>query len=48
VARFDALEPASAEAWLRATLDRFGRLDALINNAGRIEVVAGMKPPVVN
>jgi NAD(P)-dependent dehydrogenase (short-subunit alcohol dehydrogenase family) len=36
VARFDALEPASAEAWLRATLDRFGRLDALINNAGRI------------
>ena len=36
VARFDALEPASAEAWLKATLGRFGRLDALINNAGRL------------
>jgi NAD(P)-dependent dehydrogenase (short-subunit alcohol dehydrogenase family) len=35
VAKFDALEPASAQAWLKTTLDRFGRLDALINNAGR-------------
>jgi NAD(P)-dependent dehydrogenase (short-subunit alcohol dehydrogenase family) len=37
VSRFDALEPASAEAWLAATLARFGRLDALINNAGRMK-----------
>src|SRR4051794_14756179 len=34
VSRFDALDPASAEAWLGATLERFGRVDALINNAG--------------
>jgi len=32
--RFDALDAASAEPWLAATLARFGRLDALINNAG--------------
>ncbi len=32
--RFDALDEASAEAWVAATLARFGRLDALINNAG--------------
>jgi NAD(P)-dependent dehydrogenase (short-subunit alcohol dehydrogenase family) len=25
---------ASAEAWVQATLDRFGRLDGLVNNAG--------------
>jgi NAD(P)-dependent dehydrogenase (short-subunit alcohol dehydrogenase family) len=34
VSRFDALEPASAQAWLDETVKRFGRLDALINNAG--------------
>jgi NAD(P)-dependent dehydrogenase (short-subunit alcohol dehydrogenase family) len=34
VCRFDALEPESAEAWLASTLDRFGRVDVLINNAG--------------
>ena len=34
VSRFDALEPASAQAWLDETVRRFGRLDALINNAG--------------
>ncbi|WP_413989583.1 SDR family NAD(P)-dependent oxidoreductase [Labrys okinawensis] len=32
--RFDATQPQSAQAWLDATLARFGRLDALINNAG--------------
>jgi NAD(P)-dependent dehydrogenase (short-subunit alcohol dehydrogenase family) len=32
--RFDALDAPSAEPWLSATLARFGRLDALINNAG--------------
>jgi NAD(P)-dependent dehydrogenase (short-subunit alcohol dehydrogenase family) len=34
VSHFDALEPASAQAWLDETVKRFGRLDALINNAG--------------
>src|SRR5260221_3616926 len=33
-ARFDALDPPTAAAWIEATLARFGRLDALINNAG--------------
>lgn len=37
VSRFDAFEPATAEAWLNATLERYGRLDALINNAGRMK-----------
>jgi NAD(P)-dependent dehydrogenase (short-subunit alcohol dehydrogenase family) len=37
VSKFDALQPASAEAWLKATLDKFGRIDALINNAGRMK-----------
>jgi NAD(P)-dependent dehydrogenase (short-subunit alcohol dehydrogenase family) len=31
---YDALDPASAGAWVDATLARFGRIDALINNAG--------------
>ena len=34
VSRFDALDSASAEAWLGATLESFCRVDALINNAG--------------
>jgi NAD(P)-dependent dehydrogenase (short-subunit alcohol dehydrogenase family) len=34
VSPFDALEPASAQTWLDETMKRFGRLDALINNAG--------------
>ena len=37
VSRFDALEPATAERWLSDTLEKFGRLDALINNAGIIK-----------
>ncbi len=32
--RFDAFEPASADAWVEATIARFGRIDALVNNAG--------------
>jgi NAD(P)-dependent dehydrogenase (short-subunit alcohol dehydrogenase family) len=32
--RFDALEEATAAEWVAATFARFGRLDALINNAG--------------
>ncbi|MCL4187691.1 MAG: SDR family NAD(P)-dependent oxidoreductase [Rhodobacteraceae bacterium] len=38
-ARFDAADPASAEAWVAATADRFGRIDALVNNAGILRVV---------
>jgi NAD(P)-dependent dehydrogenase (short-subunit alcohol dehydrogenase family) len=34
VSRFDALDANSAAAWLEETVTRFGRLDALINNAG--------------
>lgn len=33
-ARFDATDRASHQGWLDATLDRFGRLDGLVNNAG--------------
>lgn len=33
-ARYDAADRASHEAWLAATLARFGRLDGLVNNAG--------------
>lgn len=35
VSSFDAMDPPSAGRWLQATLDKFGRVDALINNAGR-------------
>ncbi len=31
---YDALAPAAADAWVDATLARFGRIDALVNNAG--------------
>jgi NAD(P)-dependent dehydrogenase (short-subunit alcohol dehydrogenase family) len=33
---YDALEHASAEAWVDTTLARFGRIDGLINNAGAL------------
>jgi len=36
---FDAMDPASAPAWVAATAERFGRIDALINNAGVLRVV---------
>ncbi|MDH4362490.1 MAG: SDR family NAD(P)-dependent oxidoreductase [Acidimicrobiia bacterium] len=32
--RFDAHDPASAEAWVAATAEQFGGIDALVNNAG--------------
>jgi NAD(P)-dependent dehydrogenase (short-subunit alcohol dehydrogenase family) len=32
--RFDAQEAATAQGWVDATLARFGRIDALVNNAG--------------
>ncbi|MDA0703210.1 MAG: SDR family NAD(P)-dependent oxidoreductase [Proteobacteria bacterium] len=31
---YDATDPATAESWVGATIERFGRIDALINNAG--------------
>lgn len=37
--RFDAMVPADADAWITATLARFGRLDALVNNAGVLRQV---------
>jgi NAD(P)-dependent dehydrogenase (short-subunit alcohol dehydrogenase family) len=32
--RYDAAEPGAAEAWTKATLERFGRIDVLVNAAG--------------
>lgn len=37
--RFEATDPAAAAAWVAATADRFGRIDALVNNAGILRVV---------
>ena len=34
IARYEARERQSAKAWVDATLERFGRIDALVNNAG--------------
>ncbi len=31
--RYDAREPDCAESWVRATVERFGRVDGLVNNA---------------
>lgn len=41
-ASFDAYDPASATAWVSGAVERFGRIDALINNAGLGERVALM------
>jgi NAD(P)-dependent dehydrogenase (short-subunit alcohol dehydrogenase family) len=32
--KFDAVDPATAERWVESTLQRFGELHALVNNAG--------------
>lgn len=40
--RFDAFDPATAQAWVDATVTRFGRIDALVNNAGSGERVSLM------
>jgi len=37
--RFDAFDPESAKAWVDRTVARFGRIDALVNNAGLGEQV---------
>lgn len=34
VARYEAADPAAAPAWVAATVERFGRLDAVVNAAG--------------
>ena len=36
----DVSDPAASEALIGAALDRFGRLDVLVNNAGVTEVIA--------
>ncbi|MEO1678645.1 MAG: SDR family NAD(P)-dependent oxidoreductase [Pseudomonadota bacterium] len=36
---FDAMEPETAAEWVARTVDHFGRLDALINNAGILRQV---------
>jgi NAD(P)-dependent dehydrogenase (short-subunit alcohol dehydrogenase family) len=38
-ARFDATEPDSAKKWIADTVQRFGRLDGLINNAGVLRMI---------
>jgi NAD(P)-dependent dehydrogenase (short-subunit alcohol dehydrogenase family) len=40
VERFDAIEPLTASSWVGATLSRFGRLDALVNNAGILRLAS--------
>jgi NAD(P)-dependent dehydrogenase (short-subunit alcohol dehydrogenase family) len=39
VHRFDALDPATAPAWVEAAAARWGRIDALVNNAGILRMV---------
>ena len=41
-ARFDAFDKDSASEWVNATIERFGRIDALVNNAGSMEMVGLM------
>lgn len=40
--RFDAFDPPSADVWVAATAAQFGRIDALVNNAGSGERVSLM------
>ena len=37
--RFDADRPATVDAWVTATAERLGRIDALVNNAGILRTV---------
>lgn len=41
-ARFDAFDKTSATDWVAAAVDRFGRIDGLVNNAGSAEQVSLM------
>jgi NAD(P)-dependent dehydrogenase (short-subunit alcohol dehydrogenase family) len=41
-ARFDACEKATSDAWVAGAMARFGRIDALVNNAGSAERVSLM------
>ena len=34
IEHFDAVKPKTAQTWVSKTLERFGTIDALINNAG--------------
>lgn len=36
---FDALRPETAKSWVEQTIVRFGRIDALVNNAGILRMV---------
>lgn len=36
---FDATDPASTQPWVDATVAKFGRIDALVNNAGILRMV---------
>ena len=39
VGHFDALDSASAEQWVNDTVDHFGKINALVNNAGVLRMV---------
>ncbi len=37
---YDALQVGSDEAWVAATVERFGRLDGIVNNAGIVDTAS--------
>ena len=39
IAAFDALDKSAADEWTRAVVGEFGRLDAVVNNAGILRMV---------